>query len=154
MSADMQQLVAKTAREVLRESGAADEMTMHQLRREVSKRLGVDLSLPKHKATVSQAMQAFLEEERALEEGGEADEDREEDLEYTDGGNLIICNLSNNRQVTVGKFKGKTLVSMREYYEKDGKEHPSRISLTNELWFILKKSVPTIEAAVKKLAGS
>ncbi|KAK3434240.1 hypothetical protein EUGRSUZ_D01760 [Eucalyptus grandis] len=153
MSADMEQLIAKTAREVLQESDVADEMTEHQLRMEVSRRLGVNLSLPKYRATVSQAKQAFLEEERVPEDGGRAEEDREEDQEYTEGGDLIICNLSSNRKVTVGKFKGKTLVSMREYYKKDGKDYPSRkgISLTNDQWFILQNSMPAIEAAVKKM---
>ncbi|KAI3421465.1 PC4 domain-containing protein [Psidium guajava] len=161
MSAGMQQLIAKTAREVLQESGA-DEMTEHQLRMEVSKRLGVDLALPKHKAIVSQAMQSFLEGGRVPEDHGEADEGREEDedpeqsdapKEYTDGGDLVICKLSERRKVTVGKFKGKTLVSMRKYYNKDGKEHPSRdgISLTTDQWLALKNSVPAIEAAIKKM---
>ncbi|XP_056174427.1 RNA polymerase II transcriptional coactivator KELP-like [Syzygium oleosum] len=151
MIAAMQQLIAMTVREVLQESDA-DEMTEHQLRMEVSRRLGVDLSLPKHKAIVSQAMQSFLEEEeRAREDDGEASED--EVPEYTDSGDLIVCNLSRNRKVTVGNFKGKTLVSMREYYNKDGKEHPSRkgISLTNNQWSLLRNKVPAIEAAIKKM---
>ncbi|XP_030530246.1 RNA polymerase II transcriptional coactivator KELP-like [Rhodamnia argentea] len=164
MSAGMQQLIAKTAREVLQESDA-DEVTEHQLRMEVSKRLGVDLALPKHKAIVSLAMQSFLEGGRVPEDvGGDAHEDREagEDpersdapKEYTDGGDLVICKLSEQRKVTVGKFKGKPLVSMRKYYNKDGKERPSPngISLTADQWLALKNSVPAIEAAIKKMTS-
>ncbi|KAL5726917.1 hypothetical protein ACHQM5_000160 [Ranunculus cassubicifolius] len=73
--------------------------------------------------------------------------------EYDDEGNLIICSLSNKRRVTIQEFKGKTLVSIREYYEKDGKQRPSNkgISLTAEQWATFRKSVPAIEESIKKM---
>ncbi|KAH9331616.1 hypothetical protein KI387_003724, partial [Taxus chinensis] len=38
---------------------------------------------------------------------------------------LVICNLSNRRSVTIQNFRGQNLVSIREYYEKNGKRMPS-----------------------------
>lgn len=34
--------------------------------------------------------------------------------------------ISKMRRVTVSEFRGKTMVSVREYYEKDGKELPGK----------------------------
>ncbi|CAM6125050.1 unnamed protein product [Calypogeia fissa] len=64
-----------------------------------------------------------------------------------------VCQLSKNRFVIVQDFNGKTLVSIREYYEKDGNLLPTRkgISLTVEQWEALKTGLPDIEAAIKYL---
>jgi hypothetical protein len=89
------------------------------------------------------------EEEEEEEEGGARKR------EYDDNGDLILCRvsssfrallrplldrsrsrvlwrdvglrvqLSSKRRVTLSEFKGKTLVSIREFYLKDGKELPS-----------------------------
>ncbi|GMP53719.1 hypothetical protein CsSME_00019103 [Camellia sinensis var. sinensis] len=45
--------------------------------------------------------------------------------EYDDDGDLIICRLSEKRRVTIQDFRGKTLVSMREYYRRDDKDLPT-----------------------------
>ncbi|THU68528.1 hypothetical protein C4D60_Mb08t04830 [Musa balbisiana] len=69
--------------------------------------------------------------ERDREEEEEEDEDegskkrRRGPKEYDDDGDLIICRLSSKRRVTLQDFRGKTLLSIREYYMKDGKELPS-----------------------------
>ena len=34
--------------------------------------------------------------------------------------------ISNSRRVTISEFKGKRMVSVREYYEKDGKHLPGK----------------------------
>jgi hypothetical protein len=39
--------------------------------------------------------------------------------------NKVVLQLSAKRKVVVSQWKGKTLVSMREYYEKDGKVLPT-----------------------------
>lgn len=39
--------------------------------------------------------------------------------------NVSLVQLSTKRRVTITDFRGKTLVSMREYYYKDGKELPT-----------------------------
>ncbi|XP_076922987.1 RNA polymerase II transcriptional coactivator KELP-like [Bidens hawaiensis] len=75
--------------------------------------------------------------------------------EFDDEGDLIICRLSDKRRVTLTEFRGKSLVSIREYYKRDGKELPSSkgISLTPEQWANFSKNVPAIEKAIKKLEG-
>merc|ERR1712241_237224 len=56
--------------------------------------------------------------------------------------------LGRMRFLEVQEFKGKKLVSIREYYEKDGKMLPGKkgISLTPEQWANLKKGIPKIDA--------
>ncbi|KAG6535040.1 hypothetical protein ZIOFF_008958 [Zingiber officinale] len=81
--------------------------------------------------------------------------------EYDDEGDLSLCRVSvlhllmlpNKRRVTLQDFKGKTLVSIREYYLKDGEELPSSkgISLTIEQRQAFQNAVPNITAAIKKL---
>ncbi|GAV57803.1 LOW QUALITY PROTEIN: PC4 domain-containing protein/UBN2_2 domain-containing protein, partial [Cephalotus follicularis] len=61
--------------------------------------------------------------------------------------------LSNKRSVVVQDYKGKSFVSIRDFYRKDGKQLPSAkgISLTTEQWSAFKKSIPAIEEAVMKM---
>ncbi|URE40834.1 RNA polymerase II transcriptional coactivator [Musa troglodytarum] len=96
------------------------------------------------------------EEEEAEDEDEGAKKRRRGPKEYNDDGDLIICRLSSKRRVTLRDFRGKTLLSIREYYMKDGKELPSSkgISLTVEQWEAFRDAVPAIEAAIKKLEGS
>ncbi|KAI3985668.1 hypothetical protein MKX01_033951 [Papaver californicum] len=70
-----------------------------------------------------------------------------------DYGDVIICKLSEKRRITVQDFKGKTLVSIREYYQKDGKHFPSSkgISLSDEQWSAFRTAVPAIEEAIKTM---
>ncbi|KMZ73475.1 hypothetical protein ZOSMA_148G00230 [Zostera marina] len=71
----------------------------------------------------------------------------------SDNDESVICHLSKNRRVSIQEFKGMKLVSIREFYEKNGIQLPSHkgISLTCEQWAILRKSTSKIEAAVAKL---
>ncbi|XP_020572965.1 RNA polymerase II transcriptional coactivator KELP-like [Phalaenopsis equestris] len=68
---------------------------------------------------------------------------------------LLLCNLSDNRMVTLHKFHGQVLVSIRQYYMQDGKLLPSPkgISLTREQWESFVRAVPLIEAALKKFGS-
>ena len=54
------------------------------------------------------------------------------------------------KRVTVRKFRGKTLVDIREYYDSNGELKPGRkgISLTLEQYEKLKKSIAAIDQAI------
>ena len=51
------------------------------------------------------------------------------------------------KRVTVSKFKGRSYVNVREYYEKDGKTLPGKkgIALNEETWGKLKALVADID---------
>ncbi|EAW18369.1 transcriptional coactivator p15/PC4 family protein [Aspergillus fischeri NRRL 181] len=60
--------------------------------------------------------------------------------------------LSKMRRVTISSFRGKTLVNIREYYEKDGQELPGKkgISLPIDQFSVLVTLLPDIEMALKE----
>ncbi|KAF8027967.1 hypothetical protein BT93_E0781 [Corymbia citriodora subsp. variegata] len=171
MDSDVERRIGTAVREVLEESDM-NETTEYKVRKLASERLGLDLSQPKYKAIVRQVVQSFLEEQKAKEDRGKGEEEEEEqdeeeeeeetgkksggDAEYTEDGDLIICKLSDKRKVTMQEFRGKPLVSIREYFKKGGKEFPTSkgISLTEEQWSVLRKSIPAVEKAIKKLESS
>ncbi|GAB4855708.1 hypothetical protein Ancab_024351 [Ancistrocladus abbreviatus] len=43
-----------------------------------------------------------------------------------DGDEIVVCEISKNRRVTVRNWQGKVVVDIREFYTKDGKELPGR----------------------------
>ncbi|ESK97069.1 hypothetical protein Moror_6290 [Moniliophthora roreri MCA 2997] len=55
--------------------------------------------------------------------------------------------LGKKKRATVRSFKGKPLVDIREFYGDEGQEKPGKkgISLTDEQWEMLKKSMPIID---------
>ncbi|KAJ4905854.1 RNA polymerase II transcriptional coactivator KELP [Raphanus sativus] len=150
--------IEKTVREILNESDMT-EMTEFKVRNLASERLGIDLSDKSHKAFVRGIVKSFLDEVESKQQQDKDEQEEEEeqrakgDKELDDDGDLIICRLSDKRRVTIQEFRGKALVSIREYYKKDGKELPSSkgISLTDEQWSTFKKNIPAIENAVKKM---
>ncbi|KAJ5637279.1 hypothetical protein N7490_007158 [Penicillium lividum] len=60
--------------------------------------------------------------------------------------------LSKMRRVTVSSFRGKAMVSIREYYEKDGQELPGKkgISMTVDQFAALVNILPGIEESLKE----
>lgn len=151
MEAKVQERIEKTVLRILEESDM-EEMTEHKIRKQAATELDLDLSQPPYKAFVKQVVQSFLEQQQDQEEE-EGEQRGDGRKEYDDGGDLIICRLSEKRRVTIQDFRGKTLVSIREYYKKDGKELPTSkgISLTEEQWSAFKKNMPAIEKAIKKM---
>jgi hypothetical protein len=61
-----------------------------------------------------------------------------------------ICALSRQKRLVVGEYRGRKNVSLREYYEKDGKWLPGKkgISLAPEQWSILRDSIQGVNARV------
>ncbi|KAJ5946241.1 RNA polymerase II transcriptional coactivator KELP [Penicillium verhagenii] len=59
--------------------------------------------------------------------------------------------ISKMRRVTVSSFRGKPMVSVREFYEKDGQELPGKkgISMPVAQFAALVKILPDIEEALK-----
>ena len=55
--------------------------------------------------------------------------------------------------MSVQLFKGAKLVSIREYYEKDGKKLPGAkgISLSNEQWAELMRVAPSVSRALDEV---
>ncbi|XP_068308448.1 RNA polymerase II transcriptional coactivator KELP-like [Pyrus communis] len=157
MEAETEQKIEETVRRILEESDM-DEMTEFKIRKQASEELELDLSKPPYKAFVKQVVQSFLEEQNQKEQdAAQKDQNPEADgaqeREYDDNGDLVICRLSAKRKVTLQEFRGKNLVSIREFYSKDGKELPTAkgISLTEEQWSVFKKNVPAIEKAISKM---
>ncbi|KAF3448729.1 hypothetical protein FNV43_RR09442 [Rhamnella rubrinervis] len=149
MEAEVEQRIEKTVRSIL-ETSDMNEVTEHKIRKLASEKLELDLSKKPYKAFVKQVVESFLEEQQQQQH---EDEQADDAREYDEEGNPIICKLSEKRKVTVQEFRGKTLVSIREYYRKDGKELPTSkgISLTEEQWSTFKKNAPAIEKAVRKM---
>ncbi|XP_074265014.1 RNA polymerase II transcriptional coactivator KELP [Silene latifolia] len=173
MDARMEKKIEESVLEIL-ETSDMQEMTEYKVRKLAAEKLGIDLSEPSRKKFVRHVVETFLEqqaqqqqqndavqggqvEENASEEEEEKEEEGSNSLadgkEYDDDGDLIICRLSEKRRVTIQDFRGKTLVSIREFYKKDGKFLPTSkgISLTAEQWSSFKKNVPAIDQAIKEM---
>ncbi|CEL01548.1 hypothetical protein ASPCAL01129 [Aspergillus calidoustus] len=60
--------------------------------------------------------------------------------------------ISKMRRVTISTFRGKTMVNIREYYEKDGQELPGKkgISLPTDQFSALVALLPDIETALQE----
>ncbi|KAJ1689367.1 hypothetical protein LUZ63_013522 [Rhynchospora breviuscula] len=173
--AETEKRIKEAVLDILKESDMAS-MTESKVRAEAAERLGLDLSVRHRKKFVRKVVESFLatkeeeaekekvqevQEEEVEEEEEEDEETDKRDLgnrqyECDDNGDPIICALSSKRRVTLQEFRGKTLVSIREFYEKDGKQLPSSkgISLTVEQWEAFRNAVPAIEDAIKQLGGS
>ncbi|CAI8619611.1 unnamed protein product [Vicia faba] len=154
--------IEETVLKILQESNM-DEVTESKIRKQASNELDLNLSQPPFKALVKQIIEAFLKQKQQQQEEAEEEEEKPKPRQdavssrnnnvYDDSGDLVICELGKKRKVTIQDFKGRTFVSIREFYNKDGKELPSSkgISLTGEQWSTFKKSVPAIEEAIQEM---
>jgi hypothetical protein len=68
---------------------------------------------------------------------------------------LTLSSGKQPKRVTVRKFKGMTLVDLREYYSKDGEYLPGKkgISLTVAQYEALKGAMEKIDAEIDRLSG-
>ncbi|CAI5514356.1 unnamed protein product [Closterium sp. Naga37s-1] len=164
------------------EAGDLEELTEKKVRQLAREKTGIDTSADANKQLIHKIVKAFVEEEAedpiakkrkkrrkgSDEESGSEKEEEEDEKEkgkgksrkggkkwkVGDGGELVICELSGKRKLTVSEFKGRLLVSIREYYEKGGKEMPSSkgISLPNDQWDKLVRHIDTLQEAIKHLS--
>lgn len=97
MKAETKAKIEDTVREILEKSDM-NETTEFQIRKQASEKVGLDLSQSEYKAFVRHVVTTFLEEqdqkskeeeEEEVEEGNEAV--KNDNAEYDDEGNLIIC---------------------------------------------------------------
>ena len=97
----MEQRIMRTVREILMESNM-DELTEYKIRKLASDKLSVDLSKPPYKAWVRQVVREYLQEQEEImqkhnndQQQDENDDEEEQqvdnDKDYDDEGNLIIC---------------------------------------------------------------
>ncbi|KAG5366060.1 RNA polymerase II transcriptional coactivator SUB1 [Yarrowia sp. B02] len=61
-----------------------------------------------------------------------------------------VFELGKDKRVTVREFKGRTLIDIRAFYEKDGQKLPGSkgISLTEEQWEELVEQIEDVQEAV------
>ncbi|KAG1367659.1 RNA polymerase II transcriptional coactivator KELP [Cocos nucifera] len=146
MDAGTQRRIEEVVLEIL-ESSDMTTMTEYKVRKAAAERLGLDLSFPDRKRFVRGIVESFLVSKK--DESTQQRQEQEQGEKQREG-------LSSKRRVTLQEFRGKTLVSIREYYMKDGKELPSSkgISLTADQWEAFRKAVPAIEEAITKMQES
>ncbi|KAM6583858.1 hypothetical protein CsatB_010860 [Cannabis sativa] len=143
--------IEETVVDILRNT-SLEEMTEYKVRVAASERLGIDLSGAEYKKLVRIAVETFLVS-AAEQEEQEKEKEKSNCKEVTERGDRFICKLSEKRSVAVHDFKGKTFVSIREFFNKDGKQLPSNkgISLPADQWSTFKNNVPAIEETIRKL---
>ncbi|OQD79579.1 hypothetical protein PENANT_c048G08273 [Penicillium antarcticum] len=75
------------------------------------------------------------------------------DTSKTDSNGDRYWEISKMRRVTVSSFRGKNMVSIREYYAKDGQELPGKkgISLPMDQFSALITLLPRLEQALKEI---
>ncbi|KAG8177380.1 hypothetical protein JTE90_015934 [Oedothorax gibbosus] len=63
-----------------------------------------------------------------------------------------MFSISKMRFVNVREFRGKVLIDIREFYDKDGELKPGKkgICLNTEQWQALKDQIENVDAAIKK----
>ncbi|XP_068316148.1 retrovirus-related Pol polyprotein from transposon TNT 1-94 [Pyrus communis] len=161
MDSDTRRKIEETVLCILKKTNL-EEMTEFKVREMTSEQLGIELSDTEYKSFVRSVIESFLMS--ATEPEGNAEQEpmetnvREEQgarlkKEASEDGGRLICKLSSRRSVVINDFKERTYVSIRDFYQKDGKQirAPRGISLPVEQWATFKKSVPAIEEAIKKL---
>ncbi|KAH9717247.1 RNA polymerase II transcriptional coactivator KIWI [Citrus sinensis] len=67
-----------------------------------------------------------------------------------DSDDIVVCEISKNRRVSVRNWQGKVWVDIREFYVKEGKKFPGKkgISLSVDQWNTLRDHVEEINKAL------
>ncbi|WCJ22430.1 zinc knuckle (CCHC-type) family protein [Euphorbia peplus] len=151
MEPDIQLKIEQTVLDILKNADMAN-MTEFKLRVAASEKLGIELTDIPSKKVVRSVVESFLlSSAGANGNGRSANEKMVKDVDSE--GNRVVCKLSKTRNVVIQDFNGKSYVSIREFYHKDGRQLPSNkgINLSEEQWSTFRKSVPSIEEAIAKM---
>ncbi|KAE8694425.1 RNA polymerase II transcriptional coactivator KIWI [Hibiscus syriacus] len=72
------------------------------------------------------------------------------DDDSDDSNDIVVCEISRNRRVSVRNWNGKIWVDIREFYIKDGKQLPGKkgISLSLDQWNTLRDHADEIDKAL------
>ncbi|KAH7664108.1 ssDNA-binding transcriptional regulator domain-containing protein [Dioscorea alata] len=141
-------------------------MTTAMVRATVPKHFNIDPSLPDLEIFVKYVVDSFFDSKQGgEEESKQVDEEESNQVEkeenpgnrhseeYTANGDPIIYRLTKKRLITLQPYNGTTLVSIREYFTRDWKEHPTSkgISLPIDQWDYLKNVIPATDRGIGKL---
>ncbi|KAG4929019.1 hypothetical protein JHK85_055505 [Glycine max] len=151
METETRRKVEEMVLDILKKSNI-EEATEFTIRVAASERLGIDLSDSPSRHFVRTVVESYLLSVAANEISKDAEKKENEDIAAKNDDDVkkgdvvavpklkrddperVICQLSSRRNLAVKHFKGTTLVSIREFYMKDGKllpgskEPPSDVS--------------------------
>ncbi|KAK5802133.1 RNA polymerase II transcriptional coactivator KIWI -like protein [Gossypium arboreum] len=67
-----------------------------------------------------------------------------------DSDDIVVCEISKNRRVSVRNWNGRIWVDIREFYVRDGKQLPGKkgIALSQDQWNILRDHAEEIDKAL------
>ncbi|OVA08212.1 Transcriptional coactivator p15 (PC4) [Macleaya cordata] len=130
MGPEIKSEIEETVMEILNKADV-DDVSEFNVRRLASEKLGMDLSGPECQQFINRVIESFLlsMEEEPIAEPAATEEEKTEESTEEEGedeyGNAIIYKPSSKRGKKVQDFKGETLVPIKEYWQKDGKQFPS-----------------------------
>ncbi|KAK9743172.1 hypothetical protein RND81_03G222000 [Saponaria officinalis] len=133
-----------------------NSVTEKHVRDLTADKLRLDLSDLPHKILIRQIVESFLLDENNVvspSDNGQFGDDVVETKPVVADSCRVICKLSQKRDVAVRCSGGKTVVSIREFFGKDGKQilSPKWISLSPDQWSTFRKNIPAIEEAITKI---
>ncbi|KAG8391952.1 hypothetical protein BUALT_Bualt01G0240600 [Buddleja alternifolia] len=178
LNASKRRKIEETVLQILSTSDF-ETTTELSVRAAAAERLGSDLSSLNHRRLVRNLIDTFLQatatailgtapsyasvdynnDSNNINNNGNAVQPEKQQQLISAGVNYngkVICQLSDSRSVTVHDFSGSTMVSIRDFYIKDGNMLPRRdvnsgLSLSCKQWSTFRNSFPAIEEAIAKL---
>ncbi|KAL8208093.1 hypothetical protein R6Q57_007505 [Mikania cordata] len=154
----------QTVNELLK-AADLDIATELSIRKEAEKLLGVDLSDLPSKRLIRRIVESFLlstspVDDEVREEKENVEEVQTEKFPVDDrniasdgGGERVICRLPGKRRISIENFRGTKMVSIREFYKKQGNVFTSGkgISLDPKEWSSFCSSFSDIDEAITKM---
>ncbi|XP_071118057.1 activated RNA polymerase II transcriptional coactivator p15-like [Haliotis cracherodii] len=113
---------------------------------------GSDAEEPKQKKKKTEAKPEKKSDKAEKREDKKAGGDKARTTKTNSNGEKMF-QIARMRYATISEFRGKAMVSIREYYEADGDLRPGKkgISLTLDQWNSLKDQIEDIDDALKQL---